>query len=128
MKSLRGQLLVASPQLPDPNFYRSVVMILDHDEDGAMGLILNRTCSRTLKDIWPLISNRPCLSNALIGVGGPVEGPLLALHNNPLLDEFQVLPGVFFSQKRESIEQLVTDGKSSIRIFLGYAGWGGGQL
>ncbi len=78
MHSLRGNLLVASPHLPDPNFFRSVVFIVEHQEDGALGLILNRVSPQRLKEVWETASEAPCVSDQYLRIGGPVPGPLMA--------------------------------------------------
>ena len=52
MDSLQGHLLVASPHLPDPNFFRSVVLMIQHDEEGAFGVVLNRPTNNTVRDIY----------------------------------------------------------------------------
>ncbi len=80
MKRLQGSLLVASPHLPDPNFFRSVVFMIEHESEGALGLILNRVTNTTLKTIWAALEEREIENEQFLHVGGPVEGPLMALH------------------------------------------------
>src|SRR5690606_22310740 len=72
MGSLRGQLLVAAPSLLDPNFHRTVVLMLDHDENGALGLVLNRPSLTPVGEVlerWEELAAEP----GLVHVGGPVE-------------------------------------------------------
>ncbi len=128
MEYLQGQLLVASPHLPDPNFYRSVVLVVEHQEEGALGVILNRVGSQRLDDVWRTASETECRLRDHLRVGGPVEGPLMALFADSVLDGHEVVPGVFFSSERDVLESLVLEDKTACRIFSGYAGWGGGQL
>ena len=80
MKSLKGHFLVASPHLADANFYRSVVLMIQHDEDGAVGLVLNRPTDNTIAEVWEMISESPCDVQGCVSIGGPVAGPLMALH------------------------------------------------
>ena len=81
MKSLAGNLLIASPFLGDQNFNKSVVLIIQHTEEGAFGLVLNRPTNFRMADVWDIVSDdEPCPADAVIHYGGPVEGPLMALH------------------------------------------------
>ncbi|MEM8679689.1 MAG: YqgE/AlgH family protein, partial [Planctomycetota bacterium] len=73
MKSLRGQFLIASPKLPDPNFSQSVVLMLEHHDQGALGLILNRPTNVTLKEVWEQVEQDPCHCANLVSLGGPVQ-------------------------------------------------------
>src|SRR5688572_22739803 len=95
VNSLQGQVLVASPDLLDPNFLRAVVLIVQHNEQGALGLILNRRTHAKLKQVWEQVSPQPCESEEYVHAGGPVEGPLMALHTNAELGESEVVPGLY---------------------------------
>jgi putative transcriptional regulator len=128
MESLRAHLLVASPKLPDSNFFRSVVLMIQHTEDGALGVILNRPTNVTVGDVWSQIAEEPCENDQPINLGGPVEGPLLALHQQPAFSEGEVLPGVFLATQKENLRRIISRPKRPYRLFSGYAGWGGGQL
>jgi putative transcriptional regulator len=128
MDSLEGLLLVASPRLPDPNFYRSVVLIIQHDKQGAFGLILNRPTENTIEEIWEMIGEQSCDNDQPINLGGPVGGPLLALHDNSECSEREILPGVHFATHKDHLNHLVADSMSTLRIYTGYSGWGAGQL
>lgn len=128
MCSLRGKLLVASPHLPDPNFFRSVVFIVEHQQDGALGLILNRVSPQRLKEVWETASQTPCVSDQYLRIGGPVQGPLMALHGHPGWEDQEIVPGVFFSSERHVLETLAAQSEHPFQMYSGYAGWGGGQL
>ncbi len=128
MNSLQGHLLLASPHLPDPNFFRSVVLICQHDEEGAFGLLLNRPSSHTIEEIWNRVSDLPCVSHQPVRLGGPIDGPLMALHTQETFSENQVLPSVFIATQRDNLEQIVTQDEHPFRLFSGYSGWGKGQL
>jgi len=80
MKSLQGHLLIASPTLLDPNFRKSVVLLVQHNEEGAMGLVLNRPTETKLCEAWTQVAETDCASDASLNLGGPCEGPLMALH------------------------------------------------
>lgn len=128
MKSLKGHFLVASPRLADPNFYRSVVLMVQHDAEGAMGVVLNRKTSSTIAELWHLVSQTECVSDEPVFVGGPVSGPLLALHRHAALAESEVLPGVYFAAEQDAVVQIVSDPQGPFRLFVGYSGWSAGQL
>lgn len=128
MSSLTGQLLIAPPQLKDPNFERSIVLLLQHDPQGALGLILNRPVRQTVADLWAMVRESTCRVHGPVHQGGPVQGPLTVLHQDPILGDEAVLPGVFHTSDAESIERLITTGADPIRCYAGYAGWGAGQL
>jgi putative transcriptional regulator len=125
--SLRGHLLIAAPQLGDPNFVRTVILMIDHDENGAFGIVLNRPSDRTVKEVWDELDDScECLES--INIGGPVVGPLLALHTQEYLAEAEVLPGLYLTAERENLDELVRQDYSTFRLFSGYSGWGEGQL
>ncbi|MCE9607315.1 MAG: YqgE/AlgH family protein [Planctomycetia bacterium] len=128
MDSLQGQLLVASPDLRDPNFFHSVVLLVRHSIDGALGLVLNRPLDVRLQQVWHQVSETPCERDDRIFLGGPCEGPLMALHEDPTLGDAEAGSGLFFSTDREYLEQLANDLKRRVRFFAGYAGWGANQL
>lgn len=128
MESMRGQFLVASPHLPDENFFRSVVLIIQHTEEGAVGFVLNRPSAKTVREVWPLVSNDDCDCDARINNGGPVEGPLMAVHMSTFLSEEEIIPGVHLATEQNNIHRLVTHSNKPFRVFSGYAGWGPGQL
>jgi putative transcriptional regulator len=128
VNSLQGHVLVASPDLLDPNFLRTVILIVQHNEQGALGLILNRRTQAKLKQVWQQVSPQPCESEEYVHAGGPVEGPLMALHTNVELGETEIVPGLFIGTNRDHLEQLVAENAQPLRMFAGYAGWGGGQL
>lgn len=128
MDGLTGKLLIAIPELGDPNFYRSVVLVMMHGEEGATGIILNRPSNATVSSVWDQISDLECECDDAVHVGGPVEGPLMALHTSLAAAERQILPGVFLTMQREHLNQLVAQDEHEFRIYSGYAGWSPGQL
>jgi putative transcriptional regulator len=127
MNSIQGHFLVASPNLVDGNFYKSVVLMIKHDDEGAFGLILNRPTENTVGDIWRMVGEEEIDCSQPIYMGGPVSGPLVALHRLKAAAEAEVIPGVFFSAHKEQLGQVVR-GNKPFRLFTGYAGWAGEQL
>lgn len=129
MKSMQGHFLVASPHLSDPNFFRSVVLVVQHDDEGAFGLVLNRPTEKTVGDLWEMLTEEEeCECEQLVHHGGPVEGPLTAIHSRSECSENEVAPGVFFSAAQENLNRLVQQSDGVLRVFMGYAGWAAGQL
>lgn len=124
----QGLLLVASPALKDPNFFRAVVLMVQHNDEGALGLVLNRPLETTVSEAWEQVNDDGCSVEGVLHQGGPCEGPLMVVHTDHSLSEVEVRPGLYFSTQRDSVEQLVSMNKCPMRFFVGYAGWGPGQL
>jgi len=125
-KTLAGQLLVAHPALADPNFRRSVVLLSVHGEDGSMGVVLNRPLGRQLAELNAEFAFGP-LAGVPVYSGGPVQPEQLILVSWQWLkaeSEFQLHFGV----EPEKAAELVGSPGVTLRAFLGYAGWGKGQL
>ncbi len=133
--SLQGSFLVAANQLRDPNFYRSVILMLEHSPESAMGLIVNRPTAITVGKVLAQHSPVNCLAQPVYQ-GGPVsENSLFVLHNNVSLvkQDQEIAPGVFLVGSEDSFDELIrkelpTDKGIQFRLVCGYAGWGAGQL
>ncbi|MEA1950023.1 MAG: YqgE/AlgH family protein [Planctomycetota bacterium] len=128
MKSLAGQLLLATPRLPDENFYRSVVLMIEHTEDGALGVVLNRLADRSVEELWSEVSDVECRGHRPLNLGGPVSGPLMAVHTDKDSSELEIMPGLYLAAQKANLDHLVQQEQHRCRIFLGHSGWGGGQL
>ncbi|MCP4251697.1 MAG: YqgE/AlgH family protein [bacterium] len=121
MESLAGAFLVAMPHLLDPNFFRSVVLILEHNDEGAVGVIINQPSTIGLEDKLP--DWAPLLAEpGVVFVGGPVQ-PDNAVGLADGVDGSSV-PGVGIVDLSAPPGEL----DSPVRIYAGYAGWGPGQL
>lgn len=133
--SLRGHLLIALPKLKDSNFFKSVVLIVEHGPDGAMGLVLNRPSDNTVAESLKGHFEYP-ETDEVVFTGGPVEpAALFMIHDSQELDptENPVIPGLFMGSSAEVFEDVVQarmEGIDSIRfrIYSGCAGWGPNQL
>ena len=128
MPSLTGQLLVASPGLFDPNFRRTVVLVTEHNEDGAAGLVLNRPTEAEVSDVVPQLESLVD-DGELIYMGGPVQ-PNGVLVLGEFLDPTDAAVPLFGSLGFPSLDtpEEVVPLTTRRRIFAGYAGWGSGQL
>lgn len=127
-ESLRGQLLIAGAALVDPNFRRAVVLVGEHTDEGALGVVLNRPTPATVSDVVPVLTPLVAPGDALF-VGGPVQPQavvVLADLEDPSLAGVPVLGSIGFL-----IGEIEADVAASVRrarVFAGYAGWGPGQL
>ena len=128
MNSLSGHLLIAIPELFDRNFFRTVVLLFQHSEEGASGVILNRPSEVSVRKIWNEVSDVDCDCDDFVHIGGPVDGPLLTLHTSLALAETPVIPGVFLSMSRDHLNDLVQQDVQQFKVYSGYSGWGPGQL
>ena len=127
--SLRGRLLVATPALGDPNFERTVVLMLEHTPEGAVGLVLNRPSGTDLDEAgadwegWDLLAAHP----PVVFVGGPVSRTAVicvARLGDGGAEGFQPLIGDIGLASMDGTPR----GIDAVRLFAGYAGWGAGQL
>jgi putative transcriptional regulator len=127
MDLLKGRLLVATPGLLDQNFFRTVVLVVDHTDEGAAGVVLNRPTETELGGPlsgWKRLAADP----PLVFMGGPVspDGAVCLARSRgapptgfqPVIDGLGVL----------DLSEEHTDGVDRLRVFAGYAGWQAGQL
>jgi len=131
MPSLQGHFLVASPYLADGNFNRTVVLMVKHDDEGAFGLVLNRPTDNRIADFLQLIAEdmpHEIENEEVIYLGGPVSGPVVALHANQEASECEILPGIYFSSLKMHVTQILASEDERYRLFMSYSGWGPGQL
>lgn len=127
---LKGQLLLDSGQLSGSFFQHTVVLICQHDAEGAFGLVLNRTTGKNVGEM--IVADLPeALKDCPLYDGGPVQKSALSfLHSDALLLDANVMPNLSLGH---SIDELVELGESispirKIKMFAGYAGWSPGQL
>jgi putative transcriptional regulator len=129
VESLKGKLLLASPALADPSFARTVVFVAAHDEDGAMGLVLNRPAEATVADSAPELEELVGAEQPLF-VGGPVQPTsviVLAAFRNPTAAGLLISDDVGFLAAQADFADSVS-ATYRARAFAGHAGWGPGQL
>ncbi len=151
MQNLQGQLLLAAPSMLDPNFERAVVLVVEHGESGAIGLILNRPTHLAVRDVVPAEVEVAQSVGQVLRKGGPCEGPLMVLHGDKASSQIEVVPGVHFATEQDLVEAVMraaggaggSDGEpeaessdhgqhdgdpGQVLYFAGYAGWGPQQL
>jgi putative transcriptional regulator len=128
-ESLRGQLLIASPALIDPNFRRTVVLVVAHDEDGAVGLVLNRPTDAEVAEAVPELAE-VAEPGATVSVGGPVQNESVVVLAE--WDDHEEAGAMVFGDvglmAAEADSERVAAATRRLRVFAGYAGWGGSQL
>ena len=129
-KSLKGQLILDNGKLRGSFFHRTVILVCQHDAEGAFGLILNRSTPNKVGDA--LVANLPeTLKEETLFVGGPVQPQALSfLHNDAFLPEANVMPNLSLGHSLDSLLEIGESFSTTqrVRIFAGYAGWSGGQL
>ena len=127
-----GMLLVATPALLDPNFADTVVLLLDVDEQGALGVVLNRPSAIPVDDVldgWGEVAAEPevLFQGGPVGLQGALAGALLARPDDVPVG-FRVVDGRLGLVDLDTPLELVRGGLEGLRVFAGYAGWGADQL
>jgi putative transcriptional regulator len=129
-KSLKGQLILDKGKLRGSFFHRTVILVCQHDSEGAFGLVLNRSTNNKVGDA--VVANLPdTIKEETLYLGGPVQPQALSfLHNDVYLPDASVMPNLNLGH---SLDGLMEIGESfsatqRVKIFAGYAGWSPGQL
>ncbi|GAA2572208.1 YqgE/AlgH family protein [Winogradskya consettensis] len=133
MESMTGQLLVATPTLKDPNFDRTVVLLVAHETGGALGVVLNRATEVPVSDVlggWGELAGDP----AVLFEGGPVqpESAICLARTRPEVKKrisgFHQVAGALGTVDLSADPDRIRDSIAGIRVFAGYSGWSPGQL
>jgi putative transcriptional regulator len=132
MESLTGRLLVATPALHDPNFERTVVLLVAHEEGGALGVVLNRATEVPVAEVlgpWGSLAGEP----PVVFEGGPVqpEAAICLARTRPgveSLSGFNRVSGAVGTVDLSGDPDALREGILGVRVFAGYAGWSTGQL
>jgi putative transcriptional regulator len=128
MSSLQGQLLVAGPGLVDPNFWRTVVLVGEHSDEGALGVVLNRASETTVEEAVPELALLAEEMGA-VHLGGPVQpSAIVVLADFVEPDEARSLVLESIGFLPSEVDPAVLGELRRARVFAGYAGWGPGQL
>lgn len=133
--SLKNHFLIASPSLNDPNFSRTVTIICEHNDEGAMGIVLNRPSQLKLAEIFEHMEIAPPdgeLGQQQVFVGGPVQVERGFVLHQPLgswMSTLQITDMLGLTTSRDILEGMAANkGPERSFVALGYAGWGAGQL
>lgn len=128
-RSLKGSLLIASPQLQSPIFARAVVLVLEHtEEQGAKGVILNLPTGATMTDLAGKLFDEDFAWDKPLHLGGPVAGPLLVLHTRPKMADLEIGPGVYVALDAAKSQHLITQEVEPSLVVANFSGWAPGQL
>jgi putative transcriptional regulator len=127
-----GKLLVAARTLPDPRFAETVVLLTEFNDQQAMGLIVNQRTDETLERLLPSLA-QPQAKTTTVFFGGPVaaEGVLALMRSDRAqADSRHVVADVYLVASRELLDATIAagSGPDRLRVYVGYAGWGAGQL
>ncbi len=132
---LAKQILIAMPGMADPNFVRSVTLLCQHTDEGAIGITINRKSEFTLGEILAQL-DIPCIdervSASLVLEGGPVNtdrGFVLHSPKEGFESSLEITPGIMLTTSRDVLAAVARgEGPDQYVVALGYAGWGDGQL
>jgi putative transcriptional regulator len=128
MQSLKGHLLIASPQMPDEDFAETVILLVEHAKDGAYGLILNQPTDLTVSEAWAQNHDTPCCIEGFVYAGGPCGEFLTAVHGVQAFSNIEIATGLHFTQEPAKLVQVVEHRVDPVKFFVGCAGWEEGQL
>jgi putative transcriptional regulator len=125
-----GILLIADPFLKDPNFMRTVVFLSEHTDEGSMGFVINKRIAQTLDELMDGFDNYPIP----VYYGGPVQMDTIHfLHQYPneIPGSVEVMKGIYWGGDFAVLSELIKKDEidfDKVRFFIGYSGWGDGQL
>lgn len=139
MPSTKGSLLVAVPLLDDPNFHRTVVYMLQHTDEGALGLVINRPTEEDrvpgleswMDELAPpqvVFEGGPVQANTLIAIATITPSALASLAPDELANGFAPLDHGLGTVDLSQLPADITESLQQLRVFRGYSGWGPGQL
>lgn len=126
----KGRVLISQPGLFDQYFKRSVIVLVEHNDKGTVGFVLNSLVDINLQELMPDFPDFP----AMVSVGGPVDpNTIHFIHTvgDLIPESVQILDGLYWGGDFDTMKDLVVRkviSTSQIRFFLGYSGWGEGQL
>lgn len=127
----QGCILVASPTWRNELYGRSVCLLVHHGNEGSVGVFLNRSFADSPVELWQHLSGKkpPASMPHRLHFGGPMSGPVIALHNQPELAEYTSVDGVYVAASLENLQQLVqSEDETEVRIIVGQATWQPGEL
>lgn len=126
----RGDLLISEPFLPDPNFERTVVLLCEHNAEGSFGFVLNKPSLLKYNDVIDGVGD----FNVPLFIGGPVQQDTLHfIHRagSVIEDSVEISSGIFWGGNYEQLQSLIDTKQikpQDFKFFIGYSGWGAGQL
>ncbi len=128
--NLSGCLLVASPLNPNPKTAQDVYLVTWHRPEGSLGMLLNRSLVADAGSLWSQVLGADAgkMPRGPVHYGGPLAGPVIALHNRPEWAEAETSPGVYIAAQVATLKGLGKAQSSLCRWIVGHAGWQPGEL
>lgn len=126
-----GCVLLSNENLLDPNFQLTVVLICVYNNEGAFGLVCNRPSHMPLSEVFSSTESFILSQKRKIYIGGPVQQEslhILQIADNAAENAYKIYPRVYLGGEWESLEAILHEDPATTRLFLGYSGWGEGQL
>ena len=123
---VKGNLLLASPYLQESPFSQTVVLLLQHSKNGSFGVVLNRAADDRIKAAWHQLTGLEI--DRRIVAGGPVGGPVFAIHQSQAAAEMEMPGGIFVTASSDALKSIVRANEFDYRIVFGVAAWQPGQL
>lgn len=126
---LAGDLIIATPQLNESPFSQAVVLIVQQNDTGTFGVVLNRPASEQVKRLWRTMTGYShSEAENHISLGGPLSGPVFALHQDIECSEQKVECGLYFATSPQNLKKLAKDATLPYKIFFGAVAWQTEQL
>jgi putative transcriptional regulator len=125
--NLLGTLLVAAPSLLGNSFEKTVVLILQHNSSGTFGVVLNRPANEEMLSEWEAMTGQDPVNRCFVQ-GGPIGGPVFAIHQQQAIGEVAMPCGLYVSADSELLQKLMEQDDDRYRIVFGVASWSIGQL
>ncbi len=124
---LRGKLLVAAPSLTGNIFEKTVVLVLQHNSSGTFGVVLNRPANAEMLNEWESMTGQNPVNRCFVN-GGPIGGPVFAIHQQQAMAEVTMPCGLYVSADSDLLQKLTEQKDDRYRIVFGVASWSIGQL
>ena len=122
-----GSLLIATELLSETPFQQAVILILQSNKLGTIGVTLNQPANEESKSAWKKLTGQSLDERCLVS-GGPINGPVFAIHQNQLLGEIEMPGGIFVTAQTNKFRELIDLNNTPYRIAFGIVGWKPGQL
>lgn len=124
----QDKALLAAPGLDDPNFRHAVVFMVRHTDEEAFGLIVNRPTEHSLESVLEQAAHAQLNRRGWLHFGGPVNGPLVALHDQSDLADLACSNGIYLTTDRAHLLDVLKLEHANVKLFAGFSGWGPNQL
>ena len=130
MEKLSGKLLVASPEhlQSKSELHRAVIYLFQDSPEGTVGVMLNQPATESVREVWQSIVKGREVPNSRLSIGGPLSGPVLAIHGIEDLGDLRFSNNIFAAATRDNLKRLIEQQSDPYRVFFGLTGWKDGEL